>query len=227
MNLILLGAPGAGKGTQGALLEERLGMGRIATGDLLREAVRQGTPLGRQAKSFMDAGELVPDDVILGLVREAAAAGDSVFDGFPRTTAQAEALDALLAEEGQKIDAVVVVDVPDDLLVRRIAGRRSCPACGAVYNVHLQPPRVEGVCDRCGSKLTQRADDTEETVHRRLQVYREQTEPLIDYYREQGTPLHTIDGTRPVDEVFTSLTRAIGVAAGAVDEGRRRRGGPK
>lgn len=214
MNLILLGAPGAGKGTQGALLEERLGMGRIATGDLLREAVRKGTELGRKAKTFMEAGELVPDDVILGLVREAAAAGDSVFDGFPRTTVQAEALDVLLAEEGQQIDAVVLVDVPDEMLVRRIAGRRSCPACGAVYNVHFQPPRAEGICDRCGGELTQRADDTEETVQRRLEVYRAQTEPLIGYYRANGTPLHVIDGTREVDEVFESLTDAIGVEGG-------------
>jgi len=215
MNLILLGAPGAGKGTQGALLEDRLGMGRIATGDLLREAVRQGTPLGLKAKAFMDAGELVPDDVILGLVREAAARGNSVFDGFPRTTVQAEALDRLLADEGQRIDAVVLVDVPDALLVQRIAGRRSCPSCGAVYNVHLQPPKSAGVCDRCGSALTQRADDNEETVSRRLEVYREQTEPLIGYYRSRGVPLHTIDGTRPVDEVFAALRQALGVAGEA------------
>lgn len=212
MNLILLGAPGAGKGTQGALLEERLGMSRISTGDLLREAVRQGTPLGRKAKVFMDAGELVPDDVILGLVREAAASGNSVFDGFPRTTAQAEALDRILADEGQRIDAVVLVDVPDDILVRRIAGRRTCPACGAGFNVHFQPPEQPGICDRCGAELTQRADDNEETVQRRLQVYREQTEPLVGYYREQGTPLHTIDGTRGVEEVFASLAAAIGVS---------------
>ena len=212
MNLILLGAPGAGKGTQGALLEERLGMGRIATGDLLREAVRQGTPLGIKAKAFMDAGELVPDNVILGLVGEAAASGNNVFDGFPRTTVQAEALDALLAEQKQKIDAVVVVDVPDELLVRRIAGRRSCPACGAVYNVHFQPPREAGVCDKCGSALTQRADDTEDTVQRRLQVYRNQTAPLIGYYEAKGTPLHTIAGTGAVDDVFSTLSAALGVA---------------
>jgi len=209
MNLILLGAPGAGKGTQGALLEERLGMSRIATGDLLREAVRQGTPLGLKAKAFMDAGELVPDDVILGLVREAAARGNNVFDGFPRTTVQAEALDRLLADEGQKIDAVVVVDVPDALLVKRIAGRRSCPSCGAVYNVHLQPPRKADTCDRCGHALTQRADDTEETVRRRLEVYREQTEPLIGYYRSRGVPLHTVDGTQPVEAVFIALGEAL------------------
>lgn len=212
MNLILLGAPGAGKGTQGALLEERLGMGRIATGDLLRAAVREGTPLGQKAKGYMDAGELVPDEVILGLVGEAAASGNNVFDGFPRTTVQAEALDELLAAQGQKIDAVVVVDVPDDLLVRRIAGRRSCPKCGAVYNVHFQPPKQEGVCDRCGNALTQRADDTEETVQRRLEVYREQTEPLVEYYRQRGTPLHAVDGTQPVDDVFADLSAALGAA---------------
>ena len=213
MNLILLGAPGAGKGTQGALLEERLGMGRIATGDLLRDAVRRGTPLGQKAKSYMDAGELVPDAVILGLVGEAAASGNNVFDGFPRTTVQAEALDKLLAERGQRIDAVVLVDVPDELLVRRIAGRRSCPTCGAVYNVHLQPPKQAGICDKCGSALTQRADDTEETVQRRLQVYREQTEPLIEYYRTRGAPFHMVDGTRAVDDVFADVRRALGVEA--------------
>ncbi|HEX6588408.1 MAG TPA: adenylate kinase [Longimicrobiales bacterium] len=210
MNLILLGAPGAGKGTQGALLEERLGMGRIATGDLLREAVRQGTPLGQQAKKYMDAGELVPDQVILGLVGEAAASGNNVFDGFPRTTVQAEALDRLLEAQNQRIDAVVVVDVPDQQIIRRIAGRRSCPKCGAVYNVYSQAPRTEGVCDKCGNALTQRADDTEETVQRRLAVYREQTEPLIDYYRRRGAPLHTIDGTRDVEDVFASLRAALG-----------------
>ena len=213
MNLILLGAPGAGKGTQGALLEERLGMGRIATGDLLRDAVRRGTPLGQKAKSYMDAGELVPDAVILGLVGEAAASGNNVFDGFPRTTVQAEALDKLLAERGQRIDAVVLVDVPDELLVRRIAGRRSCPTCGAVYNIHVQPPVQAGVCDKCGSALTQRADDTEETVQRRLQVYREQTEPLIEYYRSRGAPFHTVDGARAVDEVFADVRHALGVEA--------------
>lgn len=210
MNLILLGAPGAGKGTQGALLEDRLGMSRIATGDLLRDAVRRGTALGAKAKGYMDAGELVPDDVILDLVREAATHGNNVFDGFPRTTAQAEALDRLLADEGQRIDAVVLVEVPDDVLVRRISGRRSCGQCGAVFNVHVQPPAEADVCDRCGGPLTQRADDTEETVQRRLQVYREQTEPLVDYYRARGVPLHTIDGTGPIEEVFGSLAAAVG-----------------
>ncbi len=184
-------------------------MGRIATGDLLREAMRRGTTLGQKAKSFMDAGELVPDEVILGLVREAASRGNSVFDGFPRTTVQAEALDAMLEQEGQRIDAVVVVDVPDERLVRRIAGRRSCPACGAVYNVHFQAPVSAGICDRCGGALTQRADDTEETVQRRLQVYREQTAPLVDYYRANGTAVHEVDGDGPVEDVFAAIARAL------------------
>ena len=185
-------------------------MSRIATGDLLREAVRAGTPLGQQARSFMDAGELVPDDVILGLVREAAAGGNSVFDGFPRTTAQAEALDRMLAEQGQRIDAVVLVDVDDDVLVRRIAGRRSCPACGAVYNVHFQPPAKPGVCDRCGAALTQRADDNEETITNRLKVYERQTAPLIEYYREKGL-LRTVSATGDVDDVYASLERTLGL----------------
>lgn len=212
MNSILLGAPGAGKGTQGALLVERHGMRRIATGDLLREAVRRGTELGQRAKSYMDAGELVPDGVILGLVGEVMEqGGDLVFDGFPRTVAQAEALQALLEERGDGIDAVVLVDVPDDVLVRRIAGRRSCPDCDAVYNVHFQPPARKGVCDECGGALTQRADDDEATVQRRLGVYREQTEPLVAWYRDAGVPVKTVDGDRPVDEVLGDIEDELGL----------------
>lgn len=210
MNIILLGAPGAGKGTQGALLVDRRGMARIATGDLLRDAVRRGTALGQKAKGYMDAGELVPDDVILGLVRETIErGGDFVFDGFPRTAGQAAALDTLLDESGAKLDAVVVVDVPDDVLVRRISGRRSCPECGAVYNVYFQPPEQEGICDRCGASLTQRADDTEDTVQRRLAVYREQTEPLIRHYRDAGVPVVTVDGDRDVEEVYEAVEDAL------------------
>ena len=212
MNVILLGAPGAGKGTQGAALVERHGFRRVATGDLLREAVRRGTELGQRAKSYMDAGELVPDRVILGLVREALEqGGDLVFDGFPRNRAQAEALDRLLRETGGAVDAVVVVDVPDGVLVRRIAGRRSCPQCGAIYNIHFQPPRQEGVCDECGGKLTQRADDNEATVTRRLDVYREQTEPLIAFYRDADVPVHTVDGDRPVEQVLSDVTATLGL----------------
>ncbi|HUG02184.1 MAG TPA: adenylate kinase [Longimicrobiales bacterium] len=207
MHLILLGAPGAGKGTQGALLTERYGIVRLSTGDLLRDAVREGTALGRDAKRYMDAGELVPDEVIVGLVRDVMARVDTgvVFDGFPRTRAQAEGLTSLLEDLGRPLDAVVVVEVGDEELVRRIAGRRICPECGATYNVHDQPTRVPGVCDVCGAEPRSRPDDAEETVRRRLSVYREQTAPLIDYYRASPTAVHVIDGARPVDEVAAEL----------------------
>jgi len=212
MNIILLGAPGAGKGTQGTLLMERHGFGRIATGDLLREAVRQGTPLGQRARKHMDAGELVPDELILELVRETLqGGGDMIFDGFPRNRAQAEALRRLLEEEGQSLDAVVVVDVPDDVLVKRISGRRSCPECGAVYNVHFQAPAQDGLCDRCGGTLVQRADDNETTVAKRLAVYGEQTEPLIAYYREAGVPVRQVDGDREVEQVFSDVRSELGL----------------
>lgn len=211
MNLIFLGAPGAGKGTQGALLAEKHGLRRVSTGDLLRDAVRKGTPLGQRAKAYMDAGELVPDDVILGLVREVLAAeADSpglLFDGFPRTIPQAEALDRLLREAGQRLDAVVVIDVPDDELVKRLSGRRSCPNCGAVYNIYFDPPGKPGVCDACGGALVERADDAAETVRRRLEVYREQTEPLIAYYEASETPVHYVDGSRSVEEVQRDIAR--------------------
>lgn len=211
MHLILLGAPGAGKGTQGALLTERYGILRLSTGDLLRKAVRDGTALGRDAKRYMDAGELVPDDVILGLVREVMSRAETgvVFDGFPRTRAQAEGLTRLLADLGRPLDAVVVVDVDDEELVRRIAGRRTCPECGATYNVHHQPPRVPGVCDACGAELRTRPDDVEETVRRRLAVYREQTAPLIDYYRAGPAPVYVVDGARPVDDVAAELASLL------------------
>lgn len=215
MNLILLGAPGAGKGTQGALIAERCNVTRISTGDLLRDAVRKGTPLGIKAKGYMDAGELVPDDVILGLVREVLGAQDEdsagfLLDGFPRTLPQAEALDSLLEELGRPLDAVVVIEVPDDELVKRLSGRRSCPKCGAVYNVYFEPPKTPGVCDACGGELVERADDTAETVRRRLEVYREQTEPLIAYYEKSPTPVHRVDGTGAVQDVFAEVLRVIG-----------------
>lgn len=218
MNLILLGAPGAGKGTQGALLTERLGLHRLSTGDLLREAVRRGTPLGEQAKTYMAAGELVPDEVILGLVREimgsrgsagGRGAGGVVFDGFPRTLAQAEALEALLSDLGQRLDAVILVDVPDEVLVRRISGRRTCPGCGRVYNVFYDPPADEGVCDACGGMLEERKDDAEETVRRRLAVYRAQTAPLVDHYERGGTPLHRVDGDRDPEAVHNAIVHAL------------------
>lgn len=214
MNLIFLGAPGAGKGTQGALIAERYGSKRISTGDLLRDAVRRGNPLGQRAKGYMDAGELVPDAVILDLVREVLVSdprGESgyLLDGFPRTLPQAEALDRLLGELGRPLDAVVVIDVPDEKLVQRLSGRRSCPNCGAVYNIYFEPPQVAGVCDRCGSALTERADDTAETVRHRLEVYKKQTAPLIAYYEASPTPVHRIDGDRPAAEVEAEIVRVL------------------
>lgn len=214
MNLLLLGAPGAGKGTQGALLAERYGIPKISTGDLLREAVRQGTPLGQKAKSYMDAGELVPDEVMLGLIREELAEDSSpdekvehgfILDGFPRTLPQAQGLDRLLDEIGRPLDAVIVVAVPDDVLIRRLSGRRTCASCGAVYNVYLEPPRTPGKCDRCGGTLTERPDDAAATVRRRLQIYHEQTEPLVAYYERSRTPVHRVDGDQPVEEVQRAI----------------------
>lgn len=214
MNLILLGAPGAGKGTQGALIAERYGTPRVSTGDLLRDAVRRGTPLGQKAKGYMDAGELVPDDVILGLMREVLTREEGsesgyILDGFPRTVPQAEGLDALLEEIDRPLDAVIVIDVADDLLIKRLSGRRSCPDCGAVYNVYFEPPATPGVCDVCGGTLVERADDTAATVRRRLEVYRENTEPLIEYYEQSPTPVHHVDGAAEVDAVFERIVEVL------------------
>ncbi len=214
MNLILLGAPGAGKGTQGALIAARDGSARISTGDLLRDAVRRGTPLGQRAKGYMDAGELVPDAVILDLVREVLVSdmdksSGFLLDGFPRTIPQAEALDRLLADLGRPLDAVVVIDVPDEILVQRLSGRRTCAACGAVYNIYFEPPQVAGLCDRCGGALTERADDTAETVRHRLEVYKRQTAPLIAYYEASRTPVQHVDGDRPTAEVAAAIARVL------------------
>ena len=211
MRLILLGAPGVGKGTQGGLLAERFGIERVSTGDLLRDAVRRGTPLGRKAKQYMDAGELVPDDLILELVRDVldSAGSGFVLDGFPRTIPQAEGLDELLGELSITLDAVVVLEAPDDVLIKRISGRRSCPRCGAVYNVHFEPPAAPGVCDRCGAELVQRGDDDADTVTRRLEVYREETRPLVDYYERTGRPVRFIDGRQPVDAVHDSISAVL------------------
>lgn len=211
MNLIFLGAPGAGKGTQGALIAKRHGLARISSGDLLRDAVRRGTDLGVQAKSYMDAGELVPDDVMLALIRQVIARADQGFilDGFPRTEAQAEALDDVLVEVGRPLDHVIVLDVPDEVLVKRISGRQSCPRCEAVYNVHLEPPREPGTCDRCGGALIERADDDPATVQRRLQVFREQTRPLIAHYQEHGVPVHFVEGHQPVDDVRQKIETLV------------------
>lgn len=213
MIAILLGPPGVGKGTQGVMLCERRGLRHLSTGDLLRKARREGSPLGLEAQGFMDRGELVPDSVIIGMVREAltdSADGPGVvFDGFPRTVAQAEALDGVLDDIGRAIDRVIVFQADDDVLVKRLAGRRSCPECGAVYNVHLNPPEVDGRCDRCGAELAHRADDQPDTVRTRLEVYRELTEPLIAFYEAHGAPVRYVAGDAPVDDVQAALARAL------------------
>lgn len=208
MDLILLGAPGAGKGTQGALLAERLGVPKIATGDMLRDAVRAGTELGRAAKAFMDAGDLVPDAVILGMVRERLeqpdAARGAIFDGYPRNAAQAASLDQMLQGIGRRIDAVVYLEVDDDAIVRRMSGRRTDPETGAVYHVEHNPPPAE-VAPRC----VIRPDDVEETVRNRLQVYRTNTAPLVEHYRAAGVPVHTLDGARPIEAVQADLVERL------------------
>jgi adenylate kinase len=208
MDLVLLGAPGAGKGTQGALLASKLGIPKIATGDMLRDAVRQGTELGLRAKQVMDAGQLVSDDIVLGLVRErlgSDAAAGAVFDGYPRNVAQARSLEGLLAEVGRRIDAVVYIDVDDDDIVRRMSGRRTDPETGTVYHVEHNPPPAE-VAPRC----VQREDDREETVRHRLEVYRQNTAPLVDHYRQAGIPVHTVDGGRAIDAVQVEILGLLG-----------------
>jgi len=208
MDLVLLGAPGAGKGTQGALLAEKLHVPKIATGDMLRDAVRQGTELGLKARQVMDAGQLVSDDIVLGLVRERLS-GDAhdgaIFDGYPRNVAQARALEGLLAEDGRRIDAVVYIDVNDDDIVRRMSGRRTDPETGVVYHVEHNPPPAE-----IAERVIQRDDDREETVRHRLEVYRENTAPLVDHYRQAGVPVHTVDGGQAIDAVQGEILERLG-----------------
>ncbi len=204
-NIVLLGPPGAGKGTQAKLLSQELGLLHISTGDILRSAVEKGTPLGRKAKEYMERGELVPDDLIIALIEEVLPPeGGVILDGFPRTTAQAEALEDLLKRKGLKLSAVVLFDLPDDLVVERLAGRRVCPRCGAVYHIRYSPPREDEICDRCGTKLIQREDDREEVIRRRLAVYREQTAPLVEYYDRKGI-LIRLDAGRDIEEVHREL----------------------
>jgi adenylate kinase len=212
MNIVLLGAAGTGKGTQAALLIDALGVTHISTGDIFRKAVADGTPLGLEAKRYMDAGELVPDEVTIGIVKERLAAADCaggfMLDGFPRTLPQAEALDAALAEMGKHLDAVVAIDVPRDVLMSRLTARRQCRGCGKIYNVLGEMPAVADVCDLCGGEVYQRADDTVAAATKRLDDYDAVTSQLVPYYTAQGL-LKQIDGDRPVDVVFNDITSAL------------------
>ncbi|MGQ9570659.1 MAG: adenylate kinase [Thermodesulfovibrionales bacterium] len=208
MRLVFLGAPGAGKGTQAKKLVEKYGIPQISTGDILRAAVAAGTTLGKEAKSYMDKGELVPDSVVIGLVKERIAQDDCkkgyILDGFPRNTAQAEALDKVLAEMEAPLDAAVNVDVDRDILMKRLTGRRTCKNCQQMYNIYFSPPKKEGICDKCGGELFHRDDDKEETIRKRLEVYEAQTKPLIDYYSKKGI-LKSVSGTGSIEEIFNSI----------------------
>ena len=210
MKLIMLGAPGAGKGTQAEILSKKLGIPTISTGNILRAAVKAGTPIGLKAKSFMDAGALVPDDVIIGIIAEALQGPDCangyILDGVPRTIPQAEAME----QQGIEIDAAVDIEVEDSTIVERMAGRRTCEACGASFHVVNNPPKVEGVCDVCGKPLTIRKDDAPETVKARLDTYHKQTEPLIAFYKERGR-LKTVENQPTIEATTAEIEKALGI----------------
>ena len=212
MKIIMLGAPGAGKGTQAKQIADRYIIPHISTGDIFRANIKNGTELGKKAKQFMDQGLLVPDELTCDLVMDRIQQEDCkngfVLDGFPRTIPQAEALTAALDKIEQKMDFAVNVDVPDENIVNRMGGRRACLNCGATYHVVSIPTKVEGICDRCGNEVVLREDDKPETVQKRLNVYHEQTQPLIDYYHEQGI-LRTVDGTQPMQEVFADIVAVL------------------
>ncbi|MBS4210561.1 adenylate kinase [Bacillus sp. FJAT-50079] len=208
MNLVLMGLPGAGKGTQAEKIVEKYSIPHISTGDMFRAAMKEGTELGLKAKSFMDQGELVPDEVTIGIVRERLSKEDCkhgfLLDGFPRTVAQAEALENILAELERKIDYVINIDVDQEILMERLTGRRICKECGATYHLVFNPPSNEGVCDRCNGELYQRPDDNAETVKNRLDVNVKQTQPLLDFYSEKGY-LKNINGQQHIDQVFANI----------------------
>lgn len=212
MNLILLGPPGAGKGTQAKRLAG-MGLPQISTGDILRAAIREGTELGKKAKPLMEAGQLVPDDLVVGIVEHRLRAPDCsrgfVLDGFPRTIPQADALSVALASSGRKIDRVISLEVPDQEIVDRMAGRRSCPSDGSVFHVLQSPPKKEGVCDVCGTPLIQRSDDEPQTVQKRLTAYGQQTAPLKEYYEKEGI-LYRVNGLASTDQVFADILKLIG-----------------
>jgi adenylate kinase len=213
MNLVLMGLPGAGKGTQAERIVDKYGIPHISTGDMFRAAIKEGTELGLKAKSFMDKGELVPDEVTIGIVRERLAKDDCkkgfLLDGFPRTVPQAEALEELLKELNRNIDYVINIDVNKDILMERLTGRRICKNCGSTYHLVFNPPREEGVCDKCGGELYQRADDNPETVENRLEVNIKQQQPLLDFYDKKGY-LRNINGQQDIDQVFSDIQDLLG-----------------
>ena len=213
MRIIMLGAPGAGKGTQAKKIAEKYGIPHISTGDIFRANIKNGTELGKKAKTYMDQGLLVPDeltcDLVVDRIQQDDAKNGYVLDGFPRTIPQAEVLDKELTKLGDSVDFAVDVDVPDENIIRRMSGRRACLNCGATYHIVNIPPKKEGICDVCGSELVLRDDDQPETVKNRLKVYHEQTQPLIEYYTGKGV-LRTVDGTLPMEEVFDAIVKILG-----------------
>ena len=212
MKVVMLGAPGAGKGTQAKMIASKYNVPHISTGDIFRANIKEGTDLGKKAKSYMDQGLLVPDELVVDLVVDRLQQEDCsngyVLDGFPRTIPQAEALDAALSKLGTKLDSALDIDVADEFIVNRMGGRRACITCGATYHVVNIPPKTEGICDTCGGELVLRDDDKPETVVKRLSVYHEQTQPLIDYYKNSGI-LVTLDGTQDMNDVFTSICSVL------------------
>lgn len=213
MKIIMLGAPGAGKGTQAKKIAEKYSIPHISTGDIFRANIKNGTELGKKAKTYMDQGLLVPDELVVDLVVDRVAQDDAkngyVLDGFPRTIPQAKALDEALAKLGEKVDYAINVEVPDENIIRRMSGRRACVSCGATYHLVHLPPKKDGICDTCGSELILRDDDKPETVKKRLDVYHEQTQPLIDYYKESGI-LKEVDGTVDMADVFAAIVEILG-----------------
>lgn len=213
MKIIMLGAPGAGKGTQAKKIAEKYQIPHISTGDIFRANIKGGTELGMKAKTFMDQGMLVPDEITIGMLMDRIGEEDCingyVLDGFPRTIPQAESLTKALAERGEKVDYAINVDVPDENIINRMSGRRACLGCGATYHITFNPPVKEGICDTCGQELVLRDDDKPETVKKRLDVYHQQTQPLIDYYKNAEV-LAEVDGTQPMDAVFQGIVEILG-----------------
>ncbi len=212
MRLILLGPPGAGKGTQASAIVRKYNIPHISTGDIFRENIKMGTELGKKVKEYMDKGLLVPDDIVVSIVKDRILKDDCkdgfLLDGFPRTVNQGEALDKELSQMNLKLDKVINLDVEKEILIERITGRRICKDCGATYHIKFNPPAKKGICDNCGGNLYQRDDDTQETVEKRIEVYQQQTKPLIDYYTEKGLILN-VDGSKAIDEIFETIVKAL------------------